>query len=118
MDKPTATTGYPNGDDAVASTLQRGVDSAGAALHRTIDKVAEPARSTVDRLSTAAHHTVDTLATNATGIADRVSDQTRRVTDAPARAIACSRSWIQGNPLEAVGIALALGLIAGRLSAR
>ena len=98
--------------------VQSGVDSAGAALHSTIDKMAEPARSTVDRLSSAAHDTVDRLASNATQVADRVSEQTRRVTEAPLQALDYSKSWIQDKPLEAVGVALAVGFILGRLTAR
>lgn len=101
-----------------SQSVQRGVDSAGAALHSTIDKMAEPARSTVDRLSSAAHDTVDRLASNATQVADRVSEQTRRVTEAPSQALDYSKSWIQDKPLEAVGVALAVGFILGRLTAR
>ena len=101
-----------------SQAVQRGVDSAGAALHSTIDKMAEPARSTVDRLSSAAHETVDKLASNATHMADRFSEQTRRVTDAPVKALDYSKSWIQDKPLEAVGVALAIGFILGRLTAR
>lgn len=107
---------FPSSD--TANAVHRGVDSAGAALHSGIDKVADPARQVVDRLSTAAHGTVDKLASSATHTADRFSDQTRRVTEAPARALACSKSWVQDRPLEAVGAALALGFIVGRLTGR
>jgi ElaB/YqjD/DUF883 family membrane-anchored ribosome-binding protein len=100
------------------NAVQRSVDSAGAALHSTIDKVADPARNTVDRVSTAAHATVDKLAGSAAHVAERFSDQTRRVAEAPARALDCSKSWVQERPLEAVGAALAIGFILGRLTAR
>ena len=114
MEKFTLDTSNTSSDNAI----QRGVDSAGAALHNTINKVADPARSTVDRMSTAAHETVDNLANNATHVAGRVSDQTRRITEAPARALGYSKSWVQERPLEAVGAALAIGFIFGRLTAR
>ena len=106
----------PSGESADA--IHRGVDSAGAALHSGIDKVTDPARQAVDRLATAAHGTVDKLASSATDTADRFSDQTRRVTEAPSKALACSKSWVQEKPLEAVGAALALGFILGRLTGR
>ena len=115
---------FPSGDGAgvsngaAASAVQRGVDSAGAALHSGIDKVADPARQAVDRMSTAAHGTIDKLADSATHTADRFSDQTRRVTEAPGRALACSKSWVQDRPLEAVGAALAVGFLLGRLTGR
>lgn len=107
---------FPSND--ATSAVHRGVDSAGAALHSGIDKVADPARQAVERLSTAAHGTVDRLASSATETADHFSDQTRRVTEAPERALACSKSWIQDRPLEAVGAALALGFLVGRLTGR
>lgn len=112
------TTAYPTDSDGktASQAISRGVDSAGAALHSTIDKMADPARSTVERMSSAAHETVDKLASNATHVADRFSDQTRRVTEAPARAVEFSKSWVQEKPLEAIGVALALGFILGRLT--
>lgn len=105
------------GQDANAA-VQRGVNSAGSALHDTIDKVTDPARGAVDRASTAAHATVDKLANSAARVADRFSEQTQRVTDAPNQALEFSKSWIQDKPLEAIGAALALGFVIGRLTGR
>jgi ElaB/YqjD/DUF883 family membrane-anchored ribosome-binding protein len=107
---------FPSGD--TASAVHRSVDSAGAALHAGIDKVADPVRQTVDSLSSAAHSTVEKFASSANHTADRFSDETRRVAEAPAYALACSKSWVQDRPLEAVGAALALGFILGRLTGR
>lgn len=115
MEKSIYDTG--TGTDATG-TIQRRVDSAGAALHSGIDKVADPARSAVDRLSSGAHETVDKLASSANSTADRVADQTRRFTEAPARALETSKSWVQERPLEAVAAALAFGFVFGRLTAR
>ncbi|CAM3595808.1 glycine zipper domain-containing protein [Polaromonas hydrogenivorans] len=109
--------GTPDATDA-AGVVQRSVESAGSALHSTIDKVADPARNTVNRASTAAHETVDKLACGAAHVADRFSEQAAWVAEAPSRAIDCSKSWVQEKPLEAVGAALALGFIIGRLTAR
>lgn len=105
-------------NDSATNAVHRGVDSAGAALHSGIDKVAEPAREAVERFSTAAHGTVDKIANSASNTADRFSDQTRRLTEAPSRALACSKSWVQDKPVEAVAAALALGFIVGRLTSR
>ena len=106
------------GNGASSDAVQRGVESAGTALHSSIDKVADPARRTVDRLSSAAHETVDKLASSASHTADRFSDQTRRVTEAPGRALDYSKSWVQDKPFEAVGAALAVGFVFGWLAAR
>lgn len=100
------------------SGLGSSAASAGASLHNTVDEASRPLNSAVDRVSTAAHETVDKLASSASHVADRFSDQTRRVTEAPSRAIDFSKSWVQERPLEAVGAALALGFILGRLTSR
>jgi ElaB/YqjD/DUF883 family membrane-anchored ribosome-binding protein len=105
-------------DGKGAGAVQRGVESAGDALHHGIDKVADPARHAIDSLSSTAHETVDKLATSAGNTASRFADQTRRLTEAPGKAVDHSTSMIQNRPFEAVGIALALGFIVGRLTAR
>ena len=116
MDKTTNPSGQTN--DPSGNAVQRGVESAGAALHQGIDKLANPARSTVDSLSSTAHQTVDSLAGSAGHVADRFADETRKIGEAPRKALDYSKSCIRDSPLEAVGIALALGFIFGRLTAR
>ena len=116
MDKITNASSQINSPPANA--VQRGVESAEVALHKGIDKLAEPARSTVESLSASAHQTVNSLAGSACHVADRFADQTRKITEAPARALDYSKASIQDRPFEAVGIALALGFIFGRLTAR
>lgn len=95
--------------------VQRGVDSAGTALHNTIEKIAEPTRSGVDRAATVAHETVDKLAINASSAAEKISEKTRRLTDAPNRALESSKDWVKDEPVKAIGAALAIGFILGRL---
>ncbi len=116
MEKTFPTPDHPA--SGAGNAVQRGVDSAGAALHSTIDKVADPARSTVDRASAAAHETVDKLASDASHAAERFAGQARCLSEMPGRTLECSRSWVRDRPLEAVGAALALGFLLGRLTAR
>lgn len=110
------TTSFP--PSPAGNAVQRGVESTGSALHQGIDKVAEPVRSSVDSLSSAAHQTVDSLASSASHVADRFADETRKISEAPGKAVTYSKTRIQDRPLEAVGIALAVGFILGRLTAR
>ena len=105
-------------DGEVIGSIQRQVETTGAAMHSGIDKIVEPARSAVDRLSSTAHQTVDKLASTANSTVDLIADQTRRFTDAPAHALDTSKSWVQSRPLQAVGAALAIGFVLGRLTAR
>jgi len=116
MDKTTNIPGQVTSPSA--NVVQRGVESAGAALHQGIDKLAEPARSTVESLSATAHQTVDSLAGSAGNVADRFADETRRIAEAPGKALEYSKTCIQDRPFESIGIALALGFIFGRLTAR
>jgi ElaB/YqjD/DUF883 family membrane-anchored ribosome-binding protein len=99
------------------SALLRGVEQAGSTLHETIDKVAEPARNTVERAAAAAHVAVDRMASGASQVASKVTDQAQRLSDTPLRAVDNAKSLIQEHPLQAVGAALLLGLIVGRLTA-
>jgi len=101
-----------------AGAVQRGVESAGDALHNGIDKVVDPARHAIDSMSSTAHETVDKLATSAGHTVSRFADQTRRLTEAPSKAVDYSKSMIHDRPLEAVGIALAVGFVLGRLTSR
>ena len=101
--------------DATGNPMQAGVDTASAALHSTIDKVTDPTLSSVAKFADAAHHTVDKLASSASHVADRFADDARRVKAAPSEALEYSKSWVQDKPLEAVGAALAIGFLIGRL---
>ena len=119
MEKTSSFPQTPNESSASSAVSGTGaVDATSSALHSGIDKAADPARQTVDRLSSAAHKTVDRLAGGASQVADRFSEQTRRVTEAPKEAVEFTRSWVQEKPLEAVGVALAIGFVFGRLTAR
>lgn len=105
----------PGSAGTAGNPLQSGVETATAALHNTIDKVTDPTLSSVNRLASAAHQTVDKLANSAGQVADKFADEARRVRQAPAQAVDYSKSWVQERPLEAVGAALAIGFLLGRL---
>lgn len=118
MEKPNGTAYAASTSPSAESAVLRGVEQAGHTLHNTIDRVAEPARSTVDRAATVAHSTVDKLASSASSVAGKVSSQAHRLTDAPLQAVDYSRAYIKEHPLQAVGGALLVGLLVGRLTAR
>lgn len=103
---------------SAGNAVQRGVESAGAALHQGIDMLAGPVRSTVEIFSSSAHQSVASLAGSASHAAERVVEEARKVTEAPAKALRYSRTSVQNSPLQAVGIALAVGFLLGRLTAR
>ena len=100
-----------------SNSLKRGVDAASSALHSSIDKMVDPALDTVGMATNVAHDAVNRLSSGASQMADRVAEQASRVSEASGRAVESSKSWVQGKPLEAVGMALVLGFIIGRLTA-
>jgi ElaB/YqjD/DUF883 family membrane-anchored ribosome-binding protein len=102
--------------DTPGNPLKAGVDTASSALHSTIDKAIDPTLNSVNRLASAAHQTVDKLAHSAGNVAEKFADEARRVKQAPAQAVDYSKSWVQERPLEAVGAALAIGFLIGRLT--
>ena len=113
-------TTFPGDHTSVPSdsnALKRSVESAESALHSSIDKMVDPAIDTVGRASSMAHDAVNRLSSGATQAADRVSEQATWVSETSGHAVESSKSWIQDKPLEAVGMALALGFIIGRLTA-
>jgi ElaB/YqjD/DUF883 family membrane-anchored ribosome-binding protein len=116
MDKSFSTSA-DNLASSAENAVQRGVGQAGSALHDTIDKVADPARTTVDRAATAAHNTVDKIASGVSGVAAKVGDQAQRFTDAPLQARDHCQAYIKDHPLQAVGVALLVGMVFGRLTA-
>lgn len=113
----------PHPDDTAPASpdshaFRRGVESAGSALHGSIDKMVDPALDTLGRVTDAAHDTVNRLSSGAAQVADRMAGQAARMGEVSGRAVESSKSWIQDKPLEAVGMALAVGFIIGRLTAR
>lgn len=111
----------PLSASAEDGTLQRGVRQVGDSLHGTIEKVAEPVHSAVNRASTSAHEGIEKVASTVQAAASRVDQQARRVRDTvrdiPHQAADQARDYVRIRPLQAVGIAFAVGWLFGRLGA-
>jgi ElaB/YqjD/DUF883 family membrane-anchored ribosome-binding protein len=126
MEKPVAQDAQNTQSEQTTSTdtkkasvsAHQHVDSASAALHEGVDKFASPARHAVDRFSDAAHETIDKLSSGAAHTAEMFAERAQYVTQGPKRALDESTAWIQEKPLQAVGLALLLGFVVGRLTSR
>ena len=99
------------------NAVLRSVNQAGSSLHDSIDKATQPVHSTVDRAASVAHSTVDKLASGASTVAGKVSEHAHLLTDVPLQAVDYSKAYIKDHPLQAVGGALLIGYIFGRMSA-
>ena len=115
MPKPFGDAG--SAADNMARNAKQGVQAMGDAAHDKIDAATNPAHETVDRAANAAHDTVDKLASNANELSGKLADKAKWAIDAQSEALASSKTWIQDKPLEAVGLAVALGFIIGRMTA-
>ena len=103
-------------DGSNSSTFLRSVDQAGAVVHETIDKVKDPAHKAVDRATATAHSAVDSLTGTASTVAEKVSASTAKLRETSADAVNETVAFIQEKPFQAIGIALAVGFVLGRLT--
>jgi ElaB/YqjD/DUF883 family membrane-anchored ribosome-binding protein len=93
----------------------------------TADAVADRTRSTVDRAAQSAHEAIDRLASKAgpaierlRGSASSASETLRAKADQfgelEEQWVESARVYVRENPLAAVGIAVAIGLLLGKLT--
>jgi len=93
----------------------------------TADAVAERTRGTVDRAAQTAHEAIDRLAAKAGPAIDRLrgtatsaSETLRAKADQfgelEEQWVESARAYVRENPLAAVGIAVAVGLLLGKLT--
>ncbi len=91
------------------------VDRAANAVSDAADEAVRKAKPALDRATRAAHHAVDRAAGAAAPTADWLSAKADAVRTAPDRIAENGREAISNHPWKAVGIALALGLLLGRV---
>jgi ElaB/YqjD/DUF883 family membrane-anchored ribosome-binding protein len=93
-------------ESKTTNTAGPGLNQAGSKpLANEANGIGVPAKQAVDRFSKAAHGAVDSL-----------SDVLSRGSDASSKAFETSKTFVKDKPVAAVGIALAVGLVVGRLT--
>jgi ElaB/YqjD/DUF883 family membrane-anchored ribosome-binding protein len=98
-----------------SSSVARAVSDGSATVHSAIDRMSNAALPAVDRLATGAHQAVDKIADAASTAADSLVVKTGQLKNAHARMTEECRVYVRANPLAAVGIALAAGIVLSRL---
>ena len=99
----------------VAAATERKVDEYASRAHRTIDRAASSAQPAVDKLAANAHDVVERVATKASDAAEGLDSRLEDLQSTRERLSDQCRSYVEDNPLKAVGIALAAGFILSRL---
>jgi len=108
----------PNGRGATeyGSSLDEASDANAARADDLIQRIAQTAHQTIDRLAETAAPHVNRLQEGFAGAGDTLharADQAREVGDEWAETLRCT---VRENPLAAVGVALAVGLLVARLT--
>jgi len=83
--------------------------------HGLVDQAKDGATSRADRVVQAAHQGIDRAATTASDAADWVTQKTDEYTRMPQEMLESACDTIRARPLAAVGAALAVGYLFGRL---
>ena len=96
------------------------VDHAAADMHGAVDRAAADAVGTVKpaiaRVTQMAHQTVDKVADVAGPTAAWLSAQGEQLASAQRNAVSDAKAYISANPWQSLGVALAAGLLIGRMT--
>lgn len=106
--KPGASDGAGGG---AASDTPGAADKATSALEESVRK----ARPVIDRVAKGAHEAVDKAARVAVPTVQWLSDRSDSLKASQQQFVADTRRQVAANPLTSVGIALAAGLVIGRI---
>ena len=93
----------------------RRLDQTTSAAHAAIEKASEALRPAVERIAGGAHHAVDRLADTATQAAHSLDSRGEQLANAQARFAEGARSRVRDQPIAALGVALAAGVLVGWL---
>jgi ElaB/YqjD/DUF883 family membrane-anchored ribosome-binding protein len=99
------------GSNAAAATAA----DLSARAHNSLDTAVDKVTPAVNRMVDKAHATIDRVAQAAVPAAEAVQTAVQKTTDQSARLMESATNSIRAQPLTAIGIAAAVGYLAGRL---
>ncbi len=108
-------TGNPN---ASHDTLSKAVAGAHGAVDRAAvvaDEAVRKASPVIGRVAERAHHAVDKAASVAVPTVEWLSEQSDGLKATEQKIVADARQYVSANPLKSVAVALAAGLLIGRI---
>ncbi len=118
MDRSTTMGGNSplSGNTNPASYPNAKLESAAQTAHQTVDKVADTASAQVDRLSGTAHRAVNSAADAANTAAEWASTLPEQAKEVQSKFTESACASIRARPLSAVGGALVIGYLLGRIA--
>jgi ElaB/YqjD/DUF883 family membrane-anchored ribosome-binding protein len=102
--------------ELTSNTVERRASLAHDAVDAVATKAGENAAPAIDRVARAAHDTVDKVAQAAGPAADWLTENAEQLKRQQQELVDGCRSYIRERPLIAIGVALAAGYLAGRLT--
>jgi ElaB/YqjD/DUF883 family membrane-anchored ribosome-binding protein len=115
MQNTDPSTGFPTGSSSGGSNGGDTLNRATSTAHSAVDRVASSARPVIDRVASSAHKAVDKAASVAVPTADWLSERGQTLKQTQDQLMSDTRQYVTSNPLKAIGMALAAGLLIGRL---
>jgi len=101
--------------ELTSSTVERKASQAHDAVEAATAKASEKVAPAIDRVARAAHDTVDKVAQAAGPAADWLNQSAEQLKQQQQQIVDGCRGYVRQRPLVAVGVALAVGYLAGRL---
>lgn len=98
------------------SSMTETTESAASRTHSTVDRVAQTAHEAIDRLAAKAGPAIDRLRGSATSTGESLRAKADQFGQMEEEWVEQTRSYVRENPLAAVGIAVAVGLVIGKLT--
>lgn len=83
-----------------------------------VSSTSEQGQEAIERVSGGAHEAVDRVASIAKSAANRVGEINQQVVGAKDEWIGITRDYVREHPLAALGIAVSVGYLLGRLTGR
>jgi len=100
---------------AKTSTTTNELGAAAANARRRIDTVAEATTDAVESVKASMHGAVDSVADKATAASQWASETLDTAKQAPSDLIETGAEYIRSRPYAAVGVALCIGFVIGKL---
>jgi ElaB/YqjD/DUF883 family membrane-anchored ribosome-binding protein len=91
-------------------------DAMAGRSHSAVDRVAQTAHDAIDRLAAKAGPAIERLRGSATTTGESLRARADQFGELEEQWVEQTRSYVRDNPLAAVGIAVAVGLLLGKLT--
>ena len=112
MENPNTAGGYK---PSTGSSTDNTVNKAAAGAHSAVDRAVGAAAPAIEKVAGYAHSAVDKAAGAAAPAADWLDEHGQELKATQERLINATSDYMRANPWKALGIAVAAGVVLGRI---